>query len=71
MKRIIGFFTILILVLAIAETSLATPQEMMKKQTTEMTSKKPTMQKQRKKTKYRKVKKSYKSRKIVRKSFVK
>jgi lipopolysaccharide/colanic/teichoic acid biosynthesis glycosyltransferase len=71
MKRIIGFFTILILVLAIAETSLATPQEMMKKQTTEMTSKKPVMQRQRKKTKYRKVKKSYKSRKMVRKSFVK
>lgn len=71
MKRIIGFFTILVLVLAIAETSFATRQEMMKKQTNMMTSKKPIAQKQRKKTKYRKVKKSYKSRKMVRRSFAK
>ncbi len=65
MKRITGFFTILFLVLAIAETSFATQQEMMKKQTNMMSSKKPMMQKQSKKIQYRKVQKSYKGRKKI------
>ncbi len=71
MKRIVGFFTILFLVLAITEISFATQQEMMKKQPNVMSSKKPTMQKQRKKIKYRKVQKHYKGRKMVRKSTLK
>jgi hypothetical protein len=72
MKRIIGFFTILFLMSAIADTGFATQQEMMmKKQTHEMTSKQPTMQKQPKKSKYRKVKKYFKGRKMVRKSTTK
>jgi len=71
MKRIIGFFTILFLVLAIAGTNFATQQEMMKKQTTMMSSKQTTMRKQRKKIRFRKVLRQYKGKKMVRKSAIK
>ncbi len=71
MKRIIGFFTILFLVLAIAGTGFAGQQEMMKKQPSMMSSKQPTMKKQHKKVKSRKIVRYYKSKKIVRKSVIK
>ena len=69
MKRIIGFFTILFLVLAFAETGFGADQEMMKKQTN-MMSKQPTMQKQRKKVKNRKAKNYYKRKKVIKKSTI-
>jgi hypothetical protein len=76
MKRIIGFFTILVLVLAVAETSFATPQEMMKKQPSMMgkktsTTKTTAIRKKRKQIKQRKFSKYYKGRKIARKSTIK
>ena len=77
MKRIIGFFTILVLVLAIAETSFATPQEMMMKKQPSMMGKKTSttkttaIRKKRKQIKHRKFSKYYKGRKIARKSTVK
>jgi hypothetical protein len=71
MKRIIGFFTILFLVMAFAEISFGAHQEMMKKQTNMMASKQPTIQKQRKKIKNPKARNYHKSRKIVRKPVIK
>lgn len=77
MKGIIGFFTILVLVLAIAETSFATPQEMMTKKQPSMmvkktsTTKTTVIRKKRKQIKHRKFSKYYKSKKIARKSTIK
>jgi hypothetical protein len=77
MKRIIGFFTILVLVLAVAVTSFATPQEMMMKKQPSMMGKKTTttkttaVRKKRKQIKQSKFSKYYKGRKIGRKSAIK
>jgi hypothetical protein len=74
MKRIIGVFTILFVMLAFSETGFATQQEMMKKQDNVMTAKRPTMQtmqKKRKKIRFRRAKKRLKYRKTTRRSNLK
>ncbi len=76
MKRIIGFFTTVFLVLSIAAVGFAFQEDMMKKQPSmmkkkTMVSKSISTRKYRKQIKHSKFHKHYKGRKMVRKSTLK